>query len=185
MPLVAARPIAEYPWYAACRKQRRTSGRVLDPGFLWGRSPKVFAAVAMLYGALDRRSSPLSPALRSLVTVRVSQLNHCASASTSTRRRWPNAEFRWKSRRPRHVARKSAVQPRRTPGFGVCRSNDGDSSGRRRRSPTEAKKAMEHDTIVELTGSLLFRTCRPNSMRHLMCRRTGFAFCRRAPQSGV
>ena len=42
------------------------------------RSPMVFTAVAMLYGALDRRSSPLSPALRSLVTVRVSQINHCA-----------------------------------------------------------------------------------------------------------
>jgi AhpD family alkylhydroperoxidase len=80
MPLVAARPIAEYPWYARLffRKQRRTYGRVLDPGLLWGRSPKVFAAVALLYGALDRRSSPLSPALRSLVTVRVSQINHCA-----------------------------------------------------------------------------------------------------------
>ena len=80
MPLVTARPIAEYPWYARLFfwKQRQTYGRVLDPGLLWGRSPKVFAAVALLYGALDRRSSPLSPALRSLVTVRVSQINHCA-----------------------------------------------------------------------------------------------------------
>lgn len=80
MPLVAAKPIAEYPWYARLFfwKQRRTYGRVLDPGLLWARSPKVFAAVAMLFGALDRRSSPLSPALRSLVTVRVSQINQCA-----------------------------------------------------------------------------------------------------------
>nr|WP_255609711.1 carboxymuconolactone decarboxylase family protein [Methylosinus sp. Sm6] len=38
----------------------------------------VFAAAALLYGALNRRSSPLSPALRSLLTVRVSQINHCA-----------------------------------------------------------------------------------------------------------
>jgi AhpD family alkylhydroperoxidase len=38
----------------------------------------VFAALALLYGALDRRSSPLEPALRSLVTVRVSQINWCA-----------------------------------------------------------------------------------------------------------
>ena len=45
---------------------------------LWGRSKWVFASVALLYGALDRRSSPLPPALRSLVTVRVSQINHCA-----------------------------------------------------------------------------------------------------------
>ena len=33
---------------------------------------------AFLYGALDRRASPLDPALRSLVTVRVSQINWCA-----------------------------------------------------------------------------------------------------------
>jgi AhpD family alkylhydroperoxidase len=80
MPLVTAKPITEYPWYVRFFfwKQWRTYGRVLDPGLLWGRSPMVFAAVAMLYGALDRRSSPLSPALRSLVTVRVSQINHCA-----------------------------------------------------------------------------------------------------------
>jgi AhpD family alkylhydroperoxidase len=50
---------------------------VLEPGLLWGRSPWVFATLALLYGALDRKRSPLSPILRSLVTVRVSQINHC------------------------------------------------------------------------------------------------------------
>jgi len=44
---------------------------------LWGRSPPVFAAVALLYGALNRNGSPLDKVLRSLVTVRVSQINHC------------------------------------------------------------------------------------------------------------
>jgi len=80
MPIVAAKPLSGYPWFIRLFfwKQQRTYGRILDPGLLWGRSPWVFAAVALLYGALDRRSSPLSPALRSLVTVRVSQLNHCA-----------------------------------------------------------------------------------------------------------
>ena len=51
---------------------------VLDPGLFWGHSPWVFSAVALLYGALDRRPSPIAPTLRSLVTVRVSQINHCA-----------------------------------------------------------------------------------------------------------
>ena len=80
MSTVAAKELAQYPWFIRLFfwKQQRTYGRVLDPGLLWGRSPWVFAAVALLYGALDRRSSPLSPALRSLVTVRVSQINHCA-----------------------------------------------------------------------------------------------------------
>ncbi len=80
MATIPAKPLSHYPWYVRLFfwKQRRTYGRVLEPGLLWGRSPKVFAAVALLYGALDRRSSPLPPALRSLVTVRVSQINHCA-----------------------------------------------------------------------------------------------------------
>ncbi len=80
MPLVATKPVASYPWFIRLFfwKQRRTYGRILDPSLLWGRSPWVFASMALLYGAIDRRSSPLSPALRSLVTVRVSQINHCA-----------------------------------------------------------------------------------------------------------
>lgn len=80
MSVVRAKEISDYPWFIRLFfwKQKQTYGRVLDPGLLWGRSPWVFAAVALLYGALDRRSSPLSPALRSLVTVRVSQINHCA-----------------------------------------------------------------------------------------------------------
>ncbi len=80
MQTVGARAISEYPWFIRLffRKQKKKYGRVLDPGLLWGRSPWVFATVAMLYGALDRRKSPLPPALRSLVTVLVSQINHCA-----------------------------------------------------------------------------------------------------------
>lgn len=35
-------------------------------------------SLALLYGAIDRRSSPIEPALRTLVTVRVSQINACA-----------------------------------------------------------------------------------------------------------
>jgi len=79
MAIVSAKPISAYPWWIRIFfwKQKRTYGRVLDPGLLWARSPRVFASVALLYGALDRRSSPLSPALRSLVTVRVSQINQC------------------------------------------------------------------------------------------------------------
>ncbi len=58
--------------------QKRRYGAVLIPGLLWARVPKLFAAVAVLYGVLDRRRSPLPPLLRSLVTVRVSQINWCA-----------------------------------------------------------------------------------------------------------
>lgn len=74
-------PRAEHdvPWYLKpfFWNQRRKYGKALDAALLWARSPKLFLGVALLYGMIDRRSSPIDPALRSLVTVRVSQLNGC------------------------------------------------------------------------------------------------------------
>jgi AhpD family alkylhydroperoxidase len=49
----------------------------MHSALLWARSPKLFLGVAFLYGMFDRTSSPINPVLRSLVTVRVSQLNGC------------------------------------------------------------------------------------------------------------
>ena len=78
--LVRPKPVSAYPWFIRLFfwKQKRTYGKVLEPGMIWGRSAWVFASLALLYGALNRRGSPLDPALRSLVTVRISQINHCA-----------------------------------------------------------------------------------------------------------
>lgn len=69
-----------FPWYVKLflANQRRRYGRELEPARLWARTPKVFAALSLLYGALDRKSSPIEPALRTLITVRVSQINWCA-----------------------------------------------------------------------------------------------------------
>lgn len=50
---------------------------MLDSALLWARAPRLFLGVAILYGMIDRRSSPIDPVLRSLVTVRASQINHC------------------------------------------------------------------------------------------------------------
>lgn len=77
---VKDKPLNQYPFWLRpfFWSQQRRYGKVLVPGKIWGRQPKLFATVAMLYGALDRKSSPLSPVLRSLITVRVSQINHCA-----------------------------------------------------------------------------------------------------------
>ena len=76
---VTPKAMSAYPWYLRpfFWNQTRKYGAVLDSALLWARSPKLFLAVAVLYGAIDRKSSPLAPALRSLVTVRVSQLNGC------------------------------------------------------------------------------------------------------------
>jgi len=76
---VSVKQLRGYPWILRpfFWNQKRKYGAILQPGLLWARVPKLFGAVAMLYGVLDRKSSPLSPVLRSLVTVRVSQINWC------------------------------------------------------------------------------------------------------------
>lgn len=77
---IEAKRIEACPWYLRpfFWNQRRKYGAVLDAARLWARSPRLFLGVAFLYGMIERRSSPLSPALRALVTVQVSQINWCA-----------------------------------------------------------------------------------------------------------
>jgi AhpD family alkylhydroperoxidase len=77
---IPSKPRHRFSWYARLflANQRRRYGKELEPARLWARTPKVFAALSLLYGALDRRRSPIEPALRSLLTVRVSQINWCA-----------------------------------------------------------------------------------------------------------
>ncbi len=76
---IPPKPAHAYPWYLRpfFWNQRRKYGAVLDSALLWARAPKLFLGVAFLYGMIDRKSSPIDPVLRSLVTVRVSQLNGC------------------------------------------------------------------------------------------------------------
>ena len=73
-------PLSRYPWYVRVIfwLQRRKYGSELEPGRLWGRSPHVFLALTLLYRSIDRKSSPVDAALRSLITVRISQINWCA-----------------------------------------------------------------------------------------------------------
>lgn len=76
---IAPRRMADTPWYLRpfFWNQRRKYGAVLEPALVWARAPRLFLGVAFLYGMIDRKSSPIDPALRSLVTVRVSQINWC------------------------------------------------------------------------------------------------------------
>lgn len=80
MSYIETPPGYRFPLYVRLfiANQKRRYGRELEPARLWGRSPKVFAGLSFLYGALDRKSSPIEPALRTLVTVLVSQINWCA-----------------------------------------------------------------------------------------------------------
>lgn len=77
---IKPKEIKDYPWYLRpfFWNQRRKYGAVLNAALLWARAPRLFAGVAFLYGAIIRKSSPLNPVLRTLVTVRVSQINWCA-----------------------------------------------------------------------------------------------------------
>jgi AhpD family alkylhydroperoxidase len=76
---INTKPLNQYPWYLRpiFRSQKRKYGTILKSGLMWARIPRLFAAISFLYGTLDRKSSPLDPVLRSLVIVRVSQVNWC------------------------------------------------------------------------------------------------------------
>src|SRR5260370_27737654 len=76
---ISPKPLESYPWYLwpFFWNQRRKYGAVLDSARLRARAPELFLGVAFLYGMIDRRTSPLPPVFRSLITVRVSQLNAC------------------------------------------------------------------------------------------------------------
>ena len=77
---VGERPLAALPWYLRPLfwLQRRRWGQVLLPALTWARVPPFYLALAGFYSAIERKGSPLEPALRSLVQARVSQLDHCA-----------------------------------------------------------------------------------------------------------
>lgn len=68
-----------YPWYLKLlfAVLGRRPGAVTEPMRLWARSPRVFLAFVRMWKALDREGSPLEPALRSLVQVRIAQIDVC------------------------------------------------------------------------------------------------------------
>lgn len=77
---LSQRAIGKYPIWVRLilLAQKRKYGFPLQPTLLWGRSPRLLMGLQALYSAIDRSRSPIEPALRSMVTVLVSQINHCA-----------------------------------------------------------------------------------------------------------
>jgi AhpD family alkylhydroperoxidase len=69
-----------YAWYIRFIFffQRKHYGQILNSSKQWAKSPKVFLGLSLLFRALDRKRSPIPAALRSLIIVRVSQLNGCS-----------------------------------------------------------------------------------------------------------
>ena len=160
MSTIAAKPLSQYPWFIRLVfwKQKRTYGRILDPGLLWGRSPLVFAAVTLLYGALDRRSSPIEPALRSLVTVRVSQINHCAfcvdiNSATLVKRGVPMEKVvaisNWRDN--------ALFEPEECLALEFAEAMTIDSRGVDEYLRARLKRQWNDETIVELTALIAFQ----------------------------
>jgi AhpD family alkylhydroperoxidase len=160
MSIIAAKPLSQYPWFIRLVfwKQKRTYGRILDPGLLWGRSPLVFAAVTLLYGALDRRSSPIEPALRSLVTVRVSQINHCAfcvdiNSATLVKRGVPMEKVvaisNWRDN--------ALFEPEECLALEFAEAMTIDSRGVDEYLRARLKRQWNDETIVELTALIAFQ----------------------------
>lgn len=71
---------ATLPWYLRpfFWLQKRRWGQLLIPALTWARVPPLYLALSGFYAAIERKGSPLDPALRSLVQARISQLDHCA-----------------------------------------------------------------------------------------------------------
>ena len=160
MSTITAKPLSKYPWFIRLFfwKQKWTYGRILDPGLLWGRSPWVFAAVALLYGALDRRSSPIEPALRSLVTVRVSQINHCAfcvdiNSATLVNHAVPIEKIvaisNWRGN--------ALFKPEECLALEFAEAMTFDSRGVDENLRTRLKQQWDDETIVELTALIAFQ----------------------------
>lgn len=57
---------------------RWSGGAVTAPMRLWGRRPRLLGLFLSFWKTLDRRVSPIPAGLRSLIQVRISQLNVCA-----------------------------------------------------------------------------------------------------------
>lgn len=157
---VKPKPLDRYPWFLRpfFWNQRRKYGAILDPALLWGRSPWLFATVALLYGALDRRSSPISPALRSLITVRVSQINWCRfcvdiNSATLIRRGVPLAKVEalsdWRNSRLFDEREKVALDYAEAM-TDSTRSVDDALMARLRQH-------FDDDAIVELSGLIAFQ----------------------------
>lgn len=188
----------KFAWYVRLFfwNQKRRYGRVLDPSRLWGRTPRVFAALALLYGALDRRSSPIEPPLRTLVTVRVSQINGCPfcvdiNSATALKRGLSEdklaelAEFA----DSRHFDERERAALRYAEAVTFTDRQPGDEQF------TDLRRYFDDDGIVELTALIAFQNLsskfnaalrvEPQGFCQLETRNTHDATSHSSPKTGI
>lgn len=80
MTKISLTPNKSPPWYLKLLFyfQKKKYGQIFEPLLLWQRTPRVFLGFLFMQKALNRKKSPLNPQLRTLITVKVSQINQCA-----------------------------------------------------------------------------------------------------------
>lgn len=157
---VSEKSVADFPFFIRpfFWKQKKKYGQVLKPGLLWGRSPWLFATVALLYGALDRKKSPLAPVLRSLVTVRVSQINwceFCVDINSNTLLQRAGAQDKvdaldhWREAEIYSEEERLALEYTEAVTYSDQQVSD--------ELMTRLKEKFNDDTVVELTGLIAFQ----------------------------
>ncbi|NDY95441.1 carboxymuconolactone decarboxylase family protein [Wenzhouxiangella limi] len=79
MSRIPSKSLNEYPWYVRffLKRQRRVYGEILAPSLLWGRLPGAFVGMLGLLGIFNSKRYPVDGRLRSLVSIRIAQLNGC------------------------------------------------------------------------------------------------------------
>lgn len=173
----------QYPWYVRLLfwSQKRNYGQVLEPGKLWGRSPRVFLGVATLFGALNRKRSPIDAVLRALLTVRISQINWCTfcvdiNSATVLKRGGPEDKLNHMDQyhdSPHFTeAEKVALEYADT----ITYSD-------RQVTPELMERVRKHyddDAVVELTGLIAFQNLSSKFNAALDIQPQGF--CKIAPQ---
>jgi len=80
MSYIPPKPLKEYPWTLRILffYQKKKYGEPLAPSLQWGRMPKLLKLFFSFIRFFERRKSPLDPALRALVMLRVSEINKCS-----------------------------------------------------------------------------------------------------------
>jgi uncharacterized peroxidase-related enzyme len=138
--------------------QKRKYGQVLNPALVWASNPKLFLTVASLYGALDSKKSPLSPILRSLITVRISQINwceFCVDINSATLIKRSQSELKvqalssWRDSNIYSAAEKAALDYAEKVTYSEQQVDDSCFE--------ELKKHFNEKVIIELTALIAFQ----------------------------
>ena len=76
---IEPKKLEDYPFWLRWiyRREVKKYGQMLIPAMIWGRMPRLFALIALALSFFQRKTSPIDPVVRSLVMLRIAQLNWC------------------------------------------------------------------------------------------------------------